>query len=144
MAIVYKEQVEHMDFEEMQEVHEEEIDMLNEVEKLAMQYKMNKTNMDEFTVKLDEYVAHVKAHFENEEKLMQKYDFPKYDMHKTAHDIFLMDLQVIGQQWHKYGSIDKVLNFLYKSPEWIILHIKTVDAPTATFLAQKIAKEESK
>ena len=36
MALVYVEQVEHLDVEEMQETHEEEIKLLNEVEKLII------------------------------------------------------------------------------------------------------------
>jgi len=141
MALVYVEQVEHMDVEEMQETHEEEIKLLNEVEKLATQYNMKKTNLSELEEKLDEYVEHVKEHFANEERLMRKYDFPSYDMHKTAHDMFLTDLGYAITQWKNFGDINKVINFIYKSPEWIVLHINTVDVPTSAFLAKKMKLE---
>ena len=141
MALVYVEQVEHLDVEEMQETHEEEIKLLNEVEKLAIQYNMKKTNLSELEEKLDEYVEHVKEHFANEERLMRKYDFPSYDMHKTAHDMFLTDLGYAITQWKNFGDINKVINFIYKSPEWIVLHINTVDVPTSAFLAKKMKLE---
>ena len=141
MALVYVEQVEHLDVEEMQETHEEEIKLLNEVEKLATQYNMKKTNLSELEEKLDEYVEHVKEHFANEERLMRKYDFPSYDMHKTAHDMFLTDLGYAITQWKNFGDINKVINFIYKSPEWIVLHINTVDVPTSAFLAKKMKLE---
>ena len=144
MALVYVEQVEHLDVEEMQETHEEEIKLLNEVEKLAIQYGMDKSNLSELEAKLDEYIEHVKEHFANEERLMKKYDFPSYEMHKTAHDMFLEDISYAITQWKNFGDIKKIINFIYKSPEWIVLHINTVDVPTATYLTQKIAEEAEK
>ena len=141
MALVYIEQVEHLDVEEMQETHEEEIKLLNEVEKLAIKYGMDKSNLNELEAKLDEYIAHVKVHFANEERLMKKYDFPSYDMHKTAHDMFLEDISYAITQWKSFGDIKKIINFIYKSPEWIVLHINTVDVPTSAYLAKKMALE---
>lgn len=142
MALLYAEQVEYLDVEEMQETHEEEIKILNEVEKLATGYIINKSNLSQLEAKLDEYIAHVKEHFANEERLMRKYDFPSYEMHKTAHDMFLNDINYAIKQWKNSGDVKKVINFIFKSPEWIILHINTVDAPTAVYIAKKMALEE--
>ena len=141
MALLYAEQVEYMDLEEMQETHEDEIKILNEVEQLASKYGMDKSNLSELEAKLDEYIAHVKAHFSNEEVLMEKHDFPHFEMHKMAHDMFLMDLNYAIRQWKEFHDIDKIINFVYKSPEWIVMHINSVDAVTARYLAQKIAHE---
>ncbi len=142
MALLYAEQVEYLDMEEMQETHEAEIKILNEIDKLATEYIINKSNLSELEAKLDEYITHVQEHFANEERLMQKYNFPSYDMHKTAHDMFLDDLNYAIRQWKEYGNVDKIINFIYKSPEWIVLHINTVDVPTARYIAEKIAQEE--
>lgn len=144
MALVYVEQVEHLDVEEMQETHEEEIKILNEIEKLVTQYNMKKSNLNELEAKLDEYIDHVKQHFANEERLMKKYDFPSYEMHKTAHDMFLADIGYAIRQWKNFGDIKKIINFIFKSPEWIVLHINTVDAPTSIYLAKKMALEAQK
>ena len=144
MALVYVEQVEHLDVDEMQETHEEEIKLLNEVEKLAIQYGMDKSNLSQLEAKLDEYIDHVKVHFSNEERLMKKYDFPSYEMHKTAHDMFLDDINYAITQWKNFGDIKKIINFIYKSPEWIVLHINTVDVPTSMYIAKKMALETEK
>ena len=146
MALLYAEQVEYLDVEEMQETHEEEIAILNELDKLATYYGMDKTEakLTELEAKLDEYLVHVKEHFANEERLMRKYDFPSYEMHKTTHDIFLMDITIAIKQWKHSGDIDKVIRFIRNSPEWIILHINTVDAPTSAYIAQKMALESEK
>ena len=141
MALLYVEQVEDLDVEEMQETHEDEIKLLNEIEKLAVEYSMDKSNLSKLEQKLDAYIAHVKAHFANEERLMEKYDFPSYEMHKMAHDMFLIDLSYATKQWKEYGDINKIINFVYKSPEWIVMHINSVDAPTSHYIAQKMALE---
>ena len=144
MALLYAEQVEYLDFEEMQDTHEEEIQILNAVDKLATQYSIDKSKLSELEAKIDEYLVHVKAHFANEERLMRKYDFPSYEMHKMTHDIFLMDLDLTISQWKSFGNVDKVINFIRKSPEWIVMHINTVDAPTSAYLVQKIAHDAKK
>ena len=139
MALLYVEQLEDLDVEEMQKTHEDEIKILNEVEKLAVDYSMDKSKLSQLEEKLETYITHVKEHFANEESLMKKYDFPSYEMHKMAHDMFLIDLSYAVKQWKEYGDINKMINFVYKSPEWIVMHINSVDAPTSMYLAKKMA-----
>ncbi|MCH9814135.1 MAG: hemerythrin family protein [Epsilonproteobacteria bacterium] len=141
MGLIYAEQVEYMSVEQMQQTHEDEIKILNEIDKLAIFYERGEAKKEDLEAKIDEYIAHVKAHFANEERLMEEYDFPSYDMHKMAHDMFLIDLQYSTKQWKEFGDINKMVNFIRKSPEWIVLHINTVDAPTSAYIAEKMALE---
>jgi len=146
MALLYAESVEHLDVDEMQATHEDEIKILNDIDKLAVMYSMDKSDAKQKVLeeKIEEYLAHVKVHFANEERLMKKYNFPDYEMHKMTHDMFLMDIGITIKQWKKFGDVEKVVNFIRKSPEWIVLHINTVDAPTSAYLAQKMAQESDK
>jgi len=137
MALVYIEQVEYMSLEQMQETHEDEIKILNDIDRLAILWERGDATQSELEDKIDEYIAHVHEHFSSEEKLMLKYDFPSYDMHKTAHDMFLADLEYATVQWKDFGDIKKIINFVRKTPEWIVMHVNGVDAPTADFLARK-------
>ena len=98
--------------------------------------------MEELENKINEYLDHLKKHFANEEKLMRKYDFPQYDIHKTAHDMFLEELNDAVKLWKRYENITKITNFIRRTPEWIVLHVNTVDAPTANFLAKKMGQVE--
>ena len=88
MGMIYAEQLEYMSVEQMQQTHEQEIKILNEIDKLATGCAMGRGEWADLENRLDEYIAHVKEHFENEERLMEEYDFPSYDMHKMAHDMF--------------------------------------------------------
>ncbi|CAA6802991.1 MAG: Unknown protein [uncultured Sulfurovum sp.] len=141
MALVYIEQLEDLDVEEMQQTHEDEVKLLNEIDKLATQHQMGQPTLEELEVKLNQYLVHVKEHFSNEEKLMRKYDFPSYEMHKMAHDIFLADLGYAVNQWKRTDNLEKITNFIRKSPEWIVLHINSVDAPTSAFIAKQMELE---
>jgi hemerythrin len=138
MALVYIEQVEYMSIDEMQQTHENEIKILNEIDKLATLCDQGKATQEELENKLNEYIEHVHAHFANEEHLMQEYDFPSYEMHKMAHDMFLADLAYATKNWKEYGNINKIINFVRKTPEWIVMHVNSVDAPTADYLARKM------
>ena len=142
MALVYIEQVEEMSVSQMQQTHEDEIKILNDIDKLAFLQDRGEATMEELENKINEYLDHLKEHFANEEKLMQKYDFPQYDMHKTAHDMFLEELNDAVKLWKRYENITKITNFIRRTPEWIVLHVNTVDAPTANFLAKKMGQVE--
>ncbi len=144
MALVYIEQVEHMSVDKMQQTHEDEIQILNDIDRLAILHERGQATLEELESKIEEYVTHVKEHFAFEEGLMKEYDFPSYDMHKTAHDMFLLDLESAIKQWKRYEDINKILNFVRRTPEWIVLHVNSVDVPTADFLARKINQDEIK
>jgi len=143
MALVYIEQLEDMSVEQMQRTHEDEIKILNNIDKLAILQDRGEVTMQELESKINEYLVHVKEHFANEEKLMRKYDFPKYEMHKTAHDMFLEELENSVKLWKRYEDITKITNFIRRTPEWIVLHVNTVDAPTANFLTQKMDQADT-
>lgn len=143
MGIIYAEQVEFMTLDEMQETHESEIQIINEIDKLANFCAVNKTGYEELESKLDEYITHVKEHFANEERLMKEYDFPSYEMHKMAHDMFLADLAYSTKQWKEFGDINKIINFVRKTPEWIVMHVNSVDAPTSDYIYRKSEQKGS-
>ena len=138
MGLIYVEQLEEMSVEQMQSTHEDEVKILNAIDKLAIAYSRDKATLSELEEKIEEYVTHVHEHFAYEEGLMQKYDFPSYDMHKTAHDMFLEELDNAIKQWKRYENVEKITNFIRRTPEWIVLHINTVDVPTANYLAKKM------
>jgi hemerythrin len=102
---------------------------------------MKKAPIKELEAKLDEYLEHVQKHFSNEEELMEKYQYPEYEMHKMAHDMFLADLKYATNHWKSHGDINKMINFIRKTPEWLIMHINGLDTDTASFLAFKTEKE---
>jgi hemerythrin len=58
-----------------------------------------------------------------------------------AHEMFIMDMNYATMLWKQHGDINKIVTFVRKVPEWLIMHVNTVDAPTAEFLARRIGEE---
>jgi hemerythrin len=140
MALLTIDQVPHIAVDEMQHTHEEEISMPNEIDALAMMYEHDKTKQDVLENRLDAYIAHVKAHFANEERLMRLYAFPPYQMHKAEHDRVLHELNSTMIRWKQHGEIDAIITYLRQSVDWIINHINTMDNITAMFISQQTYK----
>lgn len=138
MGMIYAQQLEEMELDSMQEMHESEIALLNEIDKMAIFYERGQGELEALEAKVEEYIAHVKEHFESEEKLMLEYDVPLYEMHKMAHDMFLADLEYAIRQWKNYSDIKKMISFVRKTPEWLLMHVNSVDAATANYIANKM------
>ena len=138
MPLLTIDQVNQIALDKMQHTHEEEITMLNEIDALASRYENDKTVRNALEEKLDAYVAHVKEHFANEERLMRQYGFPPYQIHKAEHDNVLRELNGVVIRWKEHGDIDAIIAYLRQSVEWIINHINTMDTMTAMFLSQQL------
>ena len=139
MGIIYAEQVDYLEVESMQETHEREIAILNEVDKLAVTYELKKEGLEALQSKLEEYIEHVTEHFASEERLMLEHNYPEYEMHKMAHDMFLADLEYSAGPWRRSGDMKKIIYFIRKTPEWLVMHVNSVDTPAANFLARKMS-----
>ncbi len=138
MGMIYAQQLEEMELDSMQEMHESEIQILNEIDKMAIFYERGEGELAALEAKVDDYIAHVKEHFASEEELMLAYDVPLYEMHKMAHDMFLADLEYAIRQWKNYRDIKKMISFVRKTPEWLLMHVNSVDAATANYIANKM------
>lgn len=141
MGMIYAEQLEFMSLDSMQDMHESEIKILNDIDNLAFDYERDKVGLDKLKAKLDEYDKHVREHFSSEEALMLKYDYPSYEMHKMAHDMFLEDWERSVKLWKKYDEVDKIIYFIRKTPEWLVMHVNSVDASTSDYLMRKIDEQ---
>lgn len=137
MALLTLDQVNRVALDEMQHVHEEEITLLNEIDGLADLYTADPSKKVLLEEKLEAYFLHVLEHFRKEELLMEQYGFPAYPIHKAEHDRVLSELNSVVLQWKEEGELSLVVNYLRKTPEWIINHIATMDTVTANFLAQQ-------
>ncbi len=138
MGIISAKHVPVMSLELMQQIHEKEFALMNEIDELADGVGKGLNDWGALEAKLDEYIAHVKMHFEEEEELMEEYDFHHYDMHKMAHDMFMADLSYAARQWKAFGDIERIVSFVRKAPEWVMDHITKVDTPTAEYLEPRI------
>ncbi|CAA6827985.1 MAG: Unknown protein [uncultured Sulfurovum sp.] len=131
------EKIESMSLAEMKTMHEDELILVTQIDQLATLCVQGDGDLNELEQKLQQYIQNVKKHFAYEEEIMLAYNFPSYDMHKLAHDMFLADMTYATKIWNENGDLNKIVRFVRKSPEWIESHIKSVDTPTVEYIARK-------
>jgi len=122
---------------EMNAVHEEEIDMLNEVLVLLPQAGTYAEARHALDQRLQELLEHVHAHFAGEEERMRRHGFPVYPIHKGEHDRVYGELEQAINDWRREGDLPALRYHLYEVfPTWMFQHIASMDRVTAQFLAQ--------
>ncbi|NPA11994.1 MAG: hemerythrin family protein [Epsilonproteobacteria bacterium] len=110
-------------FEPMNEIHENELKILNDLIK-ALE---NRQNVEE---KFSQFLNDVKKHFAFEEELMQKHKFFAYLPHKMEHDRILNELNLLNTK--DYEEMENY--FKNEFIPWFENHIATIDTVTAGFL----------
>jgi hemerythrin len=81
---------------------------------------------------LGEYVV---IHFRDEEKLMQKHNFPGYVNHKGLHDGFIKGFHELNDQLEKEGpGLSLVLKTNRMVVDWLVRHISKENKEFGEFL----------
>ncbi len=83
---------------------------------------------------VDEVVEHLAA----EERIMQESLYPERARHRTAHEIFLADVERMRAELRETGATPIVAEWLrVRIPEWLHFHIRVNDAPLGSHLARR-------
>jgi len=109
-------------YEPMNEVHENEIKVLENLIN-ALNKNQNVKNT------LEEFIKDVEEHFAFEEGLMKKYNFFAYLPHKMEHDKLLNELYSLKDKENK--QIQRYINERFIP--WLNQHIETLDTVTAGY-----------
>lgn len=84
---------------------------------------------------LQDYVV---KHFNDEEKLQLKYNYPEYKAHKEKHEAFKKVVIEIVDEFNKSGaSIQLVAKVNSSIAGWLITHIKSEDKKVAIHIKGK-------
>ena len=81
-------------------------------------------------------VFYTVSHFEAEESLMKKYDYPGYEEHKSIHQKITQ--QVLSfQKKIQEGDVDLTEELMTFLKDWLIDHILGVDKKYSDYLNEK-------
>ncbi|HSH28463.1 MAG TPA: hemerythrin family protein [Thiohalobacter sp.] len=129
-------------FPEMNAVHEDEIDLLNEVLVLLPQAATYAEARHALDYRLQALLEHMRTHFSREEELMRQYGFPVYPVHKGEHDRVYAELQQVIADWQTDSDMAALRHYIYEVfPSWLFQHIASMDQVTARFLAEVIQSQ---
>jgi len=118
------ETISQVKFEPMNEIHNNEVKLLNE---LLDAIENNENIEEKFLLFLDD----VKKHFSFEQELMEKYNFFAKVPHKMEHDRVLKELEEIKSSNLSNKELLEYFNG-YFIP-WLQNHINTMDTVTAGY-----------
>ncbi len=112
--------------------HKKLIDLINELFK-----HINSGSAKETVGKtLGALVDYTGTHFQNEEKLFAKYDYPEQMNHKEMHRKLVAQVVEFQNQF-KNGEKDVSLELMEFLKDWLIKHIKQTDMQYSPFLRSK-------
>ncbi|MGP2655856.1 hemerythrin family protein [Malaciobacter sp. WC5094] len=120
----------------MNDVHFEDVDIINELYEKAVVYKNTKKDEDgkDLIACYEKWYDHTVNHFKGEEAKMLELRFPPYMMHKGEHDRCLENMAYILNSFINSDDIDSLISYLEGDLlSWLVNHIQTMDTVTANF-----------
>lgn len=82
-----------------------------------------------------ELLNHHHTHFEHENREMEKYAFPAYQMHLAEHRQLLTDMDRELQHWLNTRDLGRAKDYvLNKFPHWLMNHLVNMDTVSATYI----------
>ncbi len=83
-------------------------------------------------------ITYTKQHFANEERLMQRYRYPEYPLHKIEHDKLTAKV-VEFQKELNAGRTVMTIDLMQFLKTWLAQHIGKTDQKVAAYIKQKAA-----
>lgn len=136
MTLINKQELPQVAAQFMNDVHDEDIDIINELYALIQKYESDPTLVNEelLNAQYQKWFEHTVAHFKGEEEKMLELNFPPYPMHKGEHENALQVMDDVFRTWQSSKDIDVLKNYISQElPEWLRNHIQTMDTITAMF-----------
>ncbi|RMF56980.1 MAG: hemerythrin [Calditrichaeota bacterium] len=88
---------------------------------------------------IEELINYTKYHFQTEEELFHKYQYPQEAAHKAAHDSFVEKVLQF-QEGFESGKVLLSMEILQFLKQWVSDHIQKVDKQYSFFLKEKGVK----
>lgn len=136
MILIDKNDLPEVAMEFMNDVHNEDVDIINDLYALVLRYEdePNKANEKLLNEKYEEWFSHTIEHFKNEEEKMLELNFPPYQIHKSEHENALYMMDKVYRFWQDSKEIAILRQYLSQElPPWLLQHIQTMDTVTAMF-----------
>jgi hemerythrin len=135
-VLIEKNSIAIVDMEFMNDVHYEDIEIINNLLELILKYenRPNEESKDSLTKQYKLWYEHTVVHFKIEEDLMLEKQFSPYMMHKAEHDNALNIMKNELDNWLNFYDIHSLKRYIIEDiPLWLNQHISTMDTITARF-----------
>lgn len=138
MTLLTKNDLQLVELEEMNNVHFEELDIVNNIYDLILKQESGEDNNSDLLEALDGFVKHTEGHFANEERLMTEHMFPALHCHQAEHSSALSEIYSLVSNYKESGELEIIKRYFSTDlVTWLGNHIATMDTVTAGFIAAK-------
>ncbi len=125
-----------LNYEKMDTLHMEFLEIYNSVD-------LN--SKDSINAKATELLEHTKKNFSGEEKLMDRYSYPRSKEHKDEHNKVLSELRFFIDKSHSIFGMNILKSYyVEKLPYWFDYHLASMDSDLAAFLKNVNLKSNKK
>ena len=125
-------------YEKVDNQHKQLVSTLNDIIKASVEGK----GKDEIFKTLDFLTGYTIKHFSDEEKLMVKYNYPDYLIHKRYHEEFKVTVGDLTKQLINEGPTEKMVNTVTTAiGKWLLNHIKGDDFRMAAYVKTKESEQ---
>lgn len=125
-----------LNYEKMDTLHIEFLEIYNSVD-------LN--SKDSINAKAIELLEHTKIHFSEEEKLMDRYNYPRTKEHKDEHNKVLSELKFFIDKSHSLFGMNILKSyFAEKLPYWFDYHLLSMDSDLAAHVKNFNLKSNKK
>ncbi|MBE3592039.1 MAG: hemerythrin family protein [Thermoanaerobacter sp.] len=115
--------------------HKELIKKVNDVLEACNQ-KKGKEKIEEVMKFLKDYTV---KHFNDEEALMKKYQYPSYEEHKKIHEDFVKKVYELDKEIKKEGINLSIIMLVNKTlVDWLINHISKEDKKVGEYIKSQM------
>jgi len=109
------------------EQHQCLLDLGNRINELLVNHDDDDDNYDEIYEVIEELRAYTVYHFNTEEELFLKYNYPEYHAHKKEHDDFVAFLSSVNPEDIDENQKGFLKKLLAQIVQWVFKHIITTD-----------------
>ena len=105
---------------EIDSQHRQFVNLINELDDA-----IKTSNADGIKHVIEGVLNHTVTHFEFEEELMRKAEFPSLKSHQRSHEFFMRKIAVLRGNFHAGENVSQLLLSTLKG--WLVSHIKGED-----------------
>jgi hemerythrin len=142
LPVVAIDQIPLVALEVMNQVHREEVGMVNQLGSLLIDGLQAEPDIEAITQSVVVWIDHTREHFAGENSMMRVHGFPPYLVHKGEHDQVLLRLEQLQRQWLENYNLQALADYLFiEWRNWFDHHVNSMDTVTAQFLVGHAVNE---